>query len=249
MSYFDCTLIIPAAGKGSRLGFSGPKILFKLNGESILKHICSRTIEQYKKVIIVASPEGKESVEAEINARGWNSIFIVEQKKPLGMADAVLCGLKNVETKYVAVQWGDQPFISRETIQRTKEKMLNLDLPICFPTMKVENPYIYIQRDTKNMISEIYEFRENPSFFKDKKIGEKDIGYFLFKTTFLSKILNKNLTNSKCYGSETGEYNLIPQIVEMAKLVEFNITVECLNELEEIGINSHDDVKKLEKYL
>ena len=101
--------IIPAAGKGSRLGFDYPKILFlPVAGRSILQWLLDLLLPNCKTAIFVLSPVGRADVEPELDrlARGRYKVAI--QEAPSGMGDAVEVGAKHVVTEHAVVIWGDQ---------------------------------------------------------------------------------------------------------------------------------------------
>ena len=57
------TAIIPAAGRGSRLGFDQPKILFPVAGRPILNWLLDFLLPVSSRVVLVLSPEGRGPVE------------------------------------------------------------------------------------------------------------------------------------------------------------------------------------------
>ncbi len=102
------TALIPAAGRGTRLNFDKPKILFPVGGVTILERLVQLLTPFCAELVFVLSPDGAPVVEPEIQrllgARGRAAI----QPAPLGMGDAVACGLPEVRTPFVTVIWGDQ---------------------------------------------------------------------------------------------------------------------------------------------
>ena len=59
----DWTTVIPAAGRGTRLDFEKPKVLFPLAGRLILDWLLDLFEPRSGRVIIVASPSGREAIE------------------------------------------------------------------------------------------------------------------------------------------------------------------------------------------
>lgn len=94
-------LVIPCAGKGTRMNSHVPKVLLKVNGRSLLGHITyywSGTVDDF---IIVASRENLRA----IKQNSGRAIFAVQE--PLrGIADAILQAEPYVKDKFV-VNLGD----------------------------------------------------------------------------------------------------------------------------------------------
>ena len=56
-------LVIPVAGKGTRLNYSSAKCLFPINGIPIIGHIINEHYSLFDKIIVVVSPEFKGEIE------------------------------------------------------------------------------------------------------------------------------------------------------------------------------------------
>ena len=54
------TCVIPAAGKGTRLGCEFPKILYPILGQSILQHLVNIFRKYCNHFVVVASPDGHD---------------------------------------------------------------------------------------------------------------------------------------------------------------------------------------------
>jgi len=89
-------LVIPCAGRGTRLGLNVPKALTKVNSRSLLGHITcfwSSIVDEY---IIVVSPSNQAAVMRE----SGKATFVL-QDKPNGLADAILCTEPYIEGKFI----------------------------------------------------------------------------------------------------------------------------------------------------
>src|SRR5258708_40218493 len=60
------TALVPAAGRGSRLEFAGPKILFLVGGQTILQRLVDLLSPPCSQLVFVLSPEGAVQVEVPI---------------------------------------------------------------------------------------------------------------------------------------------------------------------------------------
>src|SRR3989344_722476 len=112
------SVIIPAAGKGSRLGFHQPKILFPINDKPILFRLIDLLYRQMDNFVFIVSPSGKKKIQCALNRRQIKDYRLVIQKKPVGMADAILHGIGKVTTPYTLIMWGDQAAILPDTVEK-----------------------------------------------------------------------------------------------------------------------------------
>jgi CTP:molybdopterin cytidylyltransferase MocA len=63
-------LIVPAAGRGSRLGGSTPKLMVPVNGRPMVDYILDRYREVVDAVILVIHPDSEQLVTAHLKKRG-----------------------------------------------------------------------------------------------------------------------------------------------------------------------------------
>lgn len=115
------SVIILAAGNGSRLKSNTPKILHKIGGLALLDHVIrtSKKIEP-DEIIAVLKPEF-----AVDQLKYGADIVVAHQKKPLGTGHAVQCGLDACENAssegWMYILYADVPLITAETLQNMLE--------------------------------------------------------------------------------------------------------------------------------
>jgi bifunctional UDP-N-acetylglucosamine pyrophosphorylase/glucosamine-1-phosphate N-acetyltransferase len=242
------TVIIPAAGRGTRLGFDQPKILFPINGQPIIYWLLKILVPICEHIIIIVSPEG-ETILSDyfLNNEIGVNIDLVIQKNPTGMADAIYLARNNVKTKNVLVIWGDQVLISSNTIlscmslhQQRKNASLTL------PTIIKQEPYINIVRDSCGNIIEIQQKRELEI---DVEIGENDCGVFLFNAKLLFDKLLSVKKRDESYGKQTGEFNLLQILPEFESTDYKTYCVRLNDPVEVCGINTVQDAEYAEHQL
>src|SRR5581483_2854673 len=153
--------IVPAAGRGSRLGFHRPKILFPVAGRLILDWLLDFLGPNCSQVIAVLSPDGNADVRSEMGQRIPGRFEIAIQTDPTGMGDAVRLALPHVRTPNVLIVWGDQVALRRSNVEacmRVHEGRLQPDLT--FPTVIRDKPYIHFERDASGAIVGLRQARE-----------------------------------------------------------------------------------------
>src|SRR5437588_2487639 len=110
------TAIIPAAGRGSRLGSDQPKILYPILGKPILEWLLDALVPVCRSFVLVLSPEGRSAIEPAARHRLGVELDVVIQERPTGMADAVRLAAAVTRTEFALTIWGDQVTVSPKTI-------------------------------------------------------------------------------------------------------------------------------------
>jgi len=228
---------ILAAGKGTRMNSSLPKVLHTIGGSSLVQHVINRAEDLLCEKIHLIYGFGGEKLKTSIK---HEKIIWSEQKEQLGTAHAI----KQITNKISAendilILYGDVPLISKETLSQLIKIKENNALALL--TAKVENPTGYgrIVRDINNQIIKIVE--EKDADDEIKEINEINSGIMLVDgkklTQWIDQIDNNNAQN---------EYYLT-DIVELAVKENENITAHVSeNAIEIEGVNNKRQLANLE---
>ncbi len=239
-------LVIPAAGRGSRLGWSGPKALCPVGGRPLLAHLFSRYAGIVDRIVVVASPEGLDPIRAYVAAAAPD-VQCVVQPAPTGMLPAIQCARDAIEAarpEQVWVTWCDQIAISAATVNRLAREMARKPLAaLAFPTVSQSPPYIHFMRDAGGTIVRVLQRREGDDM---PSAGESDAGLFALRLdTFLSGLADYD--RAAPAGSGTHERNFLPFIPWLASRALVR-TFPAASREEAVGVNTPDDVRALEAY-
>jgi len=239
--------VIAAAGRGSRLGFNRPKILFPVAGRTILDWLLDLLLPCCSTAVFVLSPDGRKDVEPELERRAAGRYRIAIQQLPTGMGDAIALGAAEVAVAHTAVIWGDQVAIRPASVDAILRLHQGPIMPaITVPTVFRTNPYIHFERDSAGRISRLLQAREG-DHMPDR--GESDTGFFCFRTEILRSLLNKMRRDANAFGEQTGEFNLLP-VIPFAATAGLRVLTPQLMEIEEtVGINSPADASRIEPFL
>ena len=239
------TALIPAAGRGTRLGFDHPKILFPIAGRPILEWLVDLLKPLCGQFVFVLSPQGVSPVEQALSPLLPSRFVPALQQKPLGMADAIRCGLARVETTHTLIVWGDQVAVKPESLEFLMRLHQGTAYPSATcPTLWRDHPYIHFERTESGRVSRILQAREGDQM---PVRGESDSGVFLFRTEALRQSLPRLLDSHECIGAKTREQNFLPifPLLDPEQL----ITAPIMTESESVGVNSPQDAAYLEKLL
>jgi bifunctional UDP-N-acetylglucosamine pyrophosphorylase/glucosamine-1-phosphate N-acetyltransferase len=241
------TVVVPAAGRGSRLGYPFPKILYPIANKPILEWLLDQFSNLCEKFVFILSPEGKKHVQPHLERLLGVNFEIAIQESPLGMGDAIVKGLYTVDTPYSAAVWGDQVSLRRSTIV-TGLKTLegHQHCLLALPTILRQDPYIHFSRDSKNIITRVLQAREGD---KMPAVGESDCGLFFFRTKEILQALERYKDSWELLGLVTKELNFLPIIPLLGDTPESVISLRIIELQETIGINTREEAAIVEEYL
>ncbi len=227
--------IILAAGKGTRMKSSLPKVLHTIFNKPILFYILDAVNEAgYSDENFVIVGHEAEKVE-EFVSKNYSNVKCVLQYPQLGTGDAVskvVPYLKNFDG-YVLVVCGDTPLITGETLKKFAEAHDKNNADLTVMSALFENPSNYgrIIRDSNNKLTAIIE--EKDASDEQKKIKEVNAGLYCITWKTVSAAFD-NLSSNNAQG----EYYLT-DIVKWAVSKGLNVQSYILENNDEIfGINS-----------
>jgi bifunctional N-acetylglucosamine-1-phosphate-uridyltransferase/glucosamine-1-phosphate-acetyltransferase GlmU-like protein len=232
------TAIIPAAGRGTRLGFDLPKILFPVGGRTILEWLAQLLAPVCARVIVVASPEGAPVISQQLERLLPGQSEVAVQTEPKGMADAIQSALPLLRTTHALIVWGDQAALKPESLDLCARLHENAGPLATVPTVIRDNPYIHFERDSGNRVTRVLQARERDVM---PARGESDSGVFFFRSIALRRLLAELQHGGAGIGSQTAEFNFLPVLPLAARLSGGLLTPRIMTEEESIGVNSPQD--------
>lgn len=242
----DWTAIIPAAGQGTRLGYSKAKILFPVGGKLIIEYIAALLNPFVHEGIFVFSSKNKEDVE-NTKYQGFDKERKVVIDGSLGMAHSIEIALPFVQTPFVIIIWGDQVALSQSTVQQMVDMMQSELAPdVVLPLFQQENPYVHYVEDQSGKLVEVLQKREGDVL---PSRGLADAGIFAFRTEKLRDFFKVFTKEASPMGKETGEWNFIPLLPWFEQNDTRMLTFELLDSDEARGVNSRKDAVLIEKWL
>jgi bifunctional UDP-N-acetylglucosamine pyrophosphorylase/glucosamine-1-phosphate N-acetyltransferase len=232
------TLVVPAAGRGTRLGSALPKVLTEVGGRPMLDWILDRHRPFCAHVVLVVHPDDRAVVERYTRGRP-EPMAIAEQAAATGMLDAILCGRERALTlpgDRIWITWCDQVLISRGTVDRLADCEGRAPNPAAaFPTCRQVNPYIHFDRATDGTLLAVRQRREGDEM---PPVGESDAGLFsLARETLVFEL--PAFAQVAPRGPITRERNFLPFLPWLAKrapVLTFDVPPH-----EALGVNTPDD--------
>lgn len=231
-------IVILAAGQGTRMKSSLPKVLHPLAGQPLVQHVINTSKKLNPEIINVVYGHGGEQVQQQINDSEINWVLQAEQLGTGHAVDQVKDQLK--DEQLVLILYGDVPLIKVETLTELLEQAKE---GFSLLTVSLDNPQGYgrIVRNKKGLVENITEEKDAS---KDiKKIKEVNTGILAVKANLLKNWLS-NLDNNNAQK----EYYLT-DVIAMAVKDGFVVeTTQPDNEHEVMGVNNRLQLAELERY-
>ena len=246
----DTVLIIPAAGAGTRLQSSTPKVLSPVNGRPMIDHLIDRYRSAVQRFVLVVHPSFEYDVKRHVEeTRPTVDVQYAHQPAPTGMLDAILLA-SNAVRQYAAgrvwVTWCDQIGVHPDTIATLRRlSHERADAQVILPTVRQTPPYIHLERDNAGRITAVRQRREGDAM---PPVGESDMGLFSLSSAAYFDLLPE-FGRGATQASATRERNFLPFIPWLVERGHSVVTFASTNELEAIGINTPEDRRRLEGYL
>lgn len=227
---------ILAAGKGTRMKSSKPKVLHPIAGRPMLRHLVSTVQSLGINNVHVVVGSGADEVKQSFQNDDIDFVLQLEQK---GTGHAVMQALPHLdESKRVLILLGDAPLLKAETI----EKMLKCECDLGVLTVIQANPFNYgrIIRQHDQII-EIVE--EKDAGDEQRQISEVNTGVMIADVKKLSRWLDR-ITPENSQGEL-----LLTDIVKMANSDGDVVKgIVAADPIEVQGVNDFEQLSQLERY-
>ncbi|TNE76834.1 MAG: UDP-N-acetylglucosamine diphosphorylase/glucosamine-1-phosphate N-acetyltransferase [Gammaproteobacteria bacterium] len=232
-------IVVLAAGKGTRMKSSLPKVLHRLAGKTLLQHVLDTSAQLPDSRIIVVTGHGATEVNG--SSTGDNLTF-VEQQDQLGTAHAVLQAVPELrEDSVVLVLYGDVPLIGFDTLSAMVSEVGNGNVVLLTVNLKDPAGYGRILRDTNNQVVAIVE--EKDATHEQRQICEVNTGVLALTAENLQAWLP--LINND---NAQGEYYLT-DIIALACKNGMQIKTSQPSTVEEVqGVNNRVQLSELERF-
>jgi bifunctional UDP-N-acetylglucosamine pyrophosphorylase / glucosamine-1-phosphate N-acetyltransferase len=230
-------IVILAAGKGTRMFSSKPKVLHEIAGRPILRHVidCAKALTPAK--VIVVYGFGGEQVK---NAFSEKNIIWVEQKQQLGTGHAVQQAAPYLDDDAsTLILLGDVPLIDTQSCEKLLAKANN-QLAILSFNKADPAGYGRIMRNTQGLVTSIVEHKDATEV--QRRVHEINTGIMAMPAKALKNWLGR-LANHNAQK----EYYLT-DIVDFAVKDGINVVAEIADDEWSItGINSKLDLSQIER--
>lgn len=241
----NLSILILAAGKGTRMKSDLPKVLHKVANREMLNLVIDEAKAlKPKNITIVVSEEMKNFEEEILAAQKDNTseikISFALQKERKGTAHAVLTGLVEVKDlgEKLLILYGDTPLTNHVTMKKMADKLEDFSLCILGFDDEEENAYGRLVVDAKGHLERIVEFKDATD--EERKIALCNSGVVAVDGKQIKNLLDQVKNNNA-----SGEFYLT-DIVAIAGQMGLKRTF-LKTELEEVlGVNSRAELARID---
>lgn len=232
-------VVILAAGKGTRMRSTIPKVLHKIGGISLLQHVLNTASQLEHATSLVIYGHGGEQVISNTKHDGeW-----IEQREQRGTGHAVQQVLPHInQTDTVLVLYGDVPLIQAETLNRVLQHAMDGNVGLLIYTMDNPTGYGRVICDASGNVQKIVEQKDAT----EGELATREINTGILSVS--GKHLHQWLGELQPNNAQ-GEYYLT-DIFHMAVRDGIQVNTESVdNEAEITGVNDKSQLAQLERAL
>ncbi|MBE3610559.1 MULTISPECIES: bifunctional UDP-N-acetylglucosamine diphosphorylase/glucosamine-1-phosphate N-acetyltransferase GlmU [Campylobacter] len=178
----NISIIILAAGLGTRMKSTTPKVMFKLSGVSMIRHVLKQAYEITNDVHVVLYHQ-KELIQEHILSEFKDTQIHIQDLANFPGTAGALKGIKFKGEK-VLITCGDMPLVSAQELKSLCDK----DADITMSSFVCKDPFGYgrvIEKDSK--VTGIVEQKDASE--EERKINRVNAGCYCFKREVLEEIL------------------------------------------------------------
>ena len=237
----DLHVVILAAGKGTRMKSSRPKVLHRVAGKPMIEYVLEVAGGLGPKSVTLVVGHLRETLQQALAARA--NLRFVAQEPQLGTGHALLQAAPLLEREHgvVVLLSGDVPLLTRHTVERLLAGHLTSGAAATVLTAMVDQPYGYgrIVRQGGTITHIVEERDASPA---QRNIKEINSGIFAFSIGPLFGALR-----SLAAGNAQGEYYLT-DLVSAFRRQNLGVETVTLEDSDEIrGINSRSELAEASK--
>ncbi|MFQ3334660.1 MAG: bifunctional UDP-N-acetylglucosamine pyrophosphorylase/glucosamine-1-phosphate N-acetyltransferase [Woeseiaceae bacterium] len=232
------SIIILAAGKGTRMNSALPKVLQPLADKPLLEHVISSAKSLEPDEIHIVHGFAGEMIKQHFESN--SKLIWAQQKEQLGTGHAVMQAAKNISPENkVLILYGDVPLVRLETLKILIENHQNNEISLLTAILPNADGYGRIIRQEGNVQAII---EDSDASEIEKNINEINTGIMYCDAGqlngWLSKLNNNNIR---------GEYYLT-DIIDLAVKDGIKVNgIEAKKWEEVMGINDKKELAKAER--
>jgi bifunctional UDP-N-acetylglucosamine pyrophosphorylase/glucosamine-1-phosphate N-acetyltransferase len=238
------TVVILAAGLGTRMKSRRAKVLHRAGGKSLIEHVVHTALELAppERIFVVVGHQAAE-VRAAVKTP---EVGFIEQKEQRGTGHAVLSGRDALAGLggYLLVLYGDSPLLRAETLRRLIATEASGDAGCTLLTSLMEDPTGYgrVVRDVHGSVARIVEQKAGTP--EELAIREANMGIYCFRAGLFWKHAGEIGTNNPA-----GEYYLTDMAEILTRAGHAVEAMQIEDPREALGINTRVELAEVDRIM
>lgn len=230
-------VLILAAGEGTRMRSSIPKVLHPVLGRPMLGHVLHAVSSLNPQHVAVVTGSGREEVESWLSAE-WPGVLTTVQAERHGTGHAVRVALDDLEARGIAlgaeilVLTGDTPLLTGATLEALVAEHRTTAASATVLTAVLHDPdgYGRIVRDESGDVARIVEHKDASE--QQRTITEINSGMYVFATDALRAALAE-VTRDNAQGEE-----YLTDVLQIQRSMNVRVAAYIASDAAEIaGVN------------
>ena len=235
----DLSVVILAAGQGTRMRSALPKVLHRIASKPLVQHVIDTGRSLGSESIHLVYGHGGDLVKETIKGDDLNWVMQTEQ---LGTGHAVQQAMPGLEdNSTVLILYGDVPLIKQQTLKNLLDNKPENGIALLTVALNDPTGYGRIVRNENNQVRAIVEHKDAEP--KTLLIREVNTGIMAVSSHDLKSWLS-NLSNE----NSQGEYYLTDIIAMASKAGRSIVGILAMDELEVEGVNNRQQLARLERH-
>ncbi len=238
------TVVILAAGLGTRMKSRRAKVLHRAGGKALIEHVVETALELAppERIFVVVGNEADRVRAATARYR----VGYIEQTEQLGTGHAVFCGREQLAplSGHLVVLYGDSPLLRASTLKLLVETAVSHEVACVQLTAMMEDPTGYgrIVRDAQGRVAAVVE--QKAATPEQLAIHEANMGIYCFRADHFWKHACEITTNNPSH-----EYYLtdMAEILTRAGHVVEPLLIEDAREA--LGVNTRIDLAQVDRIM
>jgi bifunctional UDP-N-acetylglucosamine pyrophosphorylase/glucosamine-1-phosphate N-acetyltransferase len=236
------TVVIIAAGEGTRMRSSLPKVLHPICGRPlILWPVIAAREAGAGKVVVVDNPKRR------LEDRLPDGVLVAIQEEPKGTGDAVAAAAEHIgQDETVVVLSGDVPLITADSLNGLVEAHEDSGAAATMATMELDDPGQYgrVVRDRHGNVEKVVEAKGAAGDASPEQLAIREVntGVYAFHGASLLEAL-ENIDADNAQG-ELYLPDVLPQLIGAGKTVRAHVVTDATITL---GVNDRVDLAHVRK--
>jgi bifunctional UDP-N-acetylglucosamine pyrophosphorylase / glucosamine-1-phosphate N-acetyltransferase len=229
----ELTVVILAAGLGTRMKSRRAKVLHRAGGKALIEHVVETSLQiaPPERIFVALGLQGDEVRQA-VSAPG---IQFYEQREQKGTGHAVLCGGERMKALggHLLVLYGDCPLLQVSTLSALVDQAVSGDAACVLLTAMMEDPTGYgrVLRDARGNVAAIVE--QKAATAEQLAIREANMGIYCFRADLFWKYAGEVQPNNPAC-----EYYLTDMAEILARAGYAVEAIQIPDAREALGINT-----------